>query len=33
MTPSEAHDSAWKRGMEHDEMTVACRDYTRLKLY
>lgn len=26
MTPSEAHESAWQRGIEHDEMTIACRD-------
>jgi hypothetical protein len=27
MTPSGAHDSAWQREPEHDEMTIACRDY------
>jgi hypothetical protein len=27
MTPSEAHNSAWQRGMDHDEMTIACRDF------
>ncbi|MDZ7883036.1 MAG: hypothetical protein U5N53_09025 [Mycobacterium sp.] len=29
MTPSAAHDSAWQRGADHDEMGIAVRDYVR----
>lgn len=30
MTPSEAHDSAWKREPSHDEMTLSCLRAMRL---
>jgi hypothetical protein len=26
MTPSEAHDTAWKRDVGHDQMTIECRN-------